>query len=211
MVRNRRSRMVVEVCHWRPNPVGDEEKRVVTITNLKNDGERVNSHCSAHDKPWRSMTAEDALAFLVAEDVARRTIEGRDEACGLRLDALTNRKRLVAWRRERGLCAKCGRAIPADETFQHCPSCRRSFRDRERRRTLKLSDEQRLARNERGRKSYHKIVHGAPPPPKVVTPDPMVTPVVTPTSTSTQKPPAVGPKRDRALYMRGYRANRAKS
>ena len=57
--------MVVEVCHWRPNPVGDEEKRVVTITNLKNDGERVNSHCSAHDKPWRSMTAEDALAFLV--------------------------------------------------------------------------------------------------------------------------------------------------
>ena len=45
--------------------------------------------------------------------------------------------------------------------------------------------------------------------PEVVTPDPMVTPVVTPPSTSTKKQTAAGPKRDRAEYMRAYRADRA--
>ena len=34
---------------------------------------------------WRRMSAADALAYLVAQDAARRTREGRDEAYGLRL------------------------------------------------------------------------------------------------------------------------------
>ena len=58
------------------------------------------------------MTAEDALAYLVAEDVARRTEEGRDEAYGLRLGGIGNRRRLVAWRRENQLCPKCGSGLP---------------------------------------------------------------------------------------------------
>ena len=148
------------------------------------------------------MTAEDALAYLVAEDAARRTMEGRDEAYGLRLGGIGNRKRLVAWRRENGLCAKCGRAIPANEPFKHCPKCRAAFRDWEKRRTRHgLTEAQRLARNERARRSYHKLVHGKPAPPKVVT---LVTPMVTRDKTG-------GPKRDRAAYMRAYRARKAKS
>ena len=137
---------------------------------------------AAEGDPWRSMTPENALAYLVAEDVARRTDEARDEVYGRRLGGIANRKRLVAWRREHGVCAKCGRAIPADESeFKHCPRCRAAFRDWEKRRTRHgLTEAQRLARNERARRSYHKLVHGKAPPPKVVTLDPMVTPVVTP-------------------------------
>ena len=58
------------------------------------------------------MTAEDALAYLVAEDAARRTMEGRDKAYALRLGGIGNRKRLVAWRRENRLCPKCGARPP---------------------------------------------------------------------------------------------------
>ena len=153
---------------------------------------------AARAEPWRSMEAEDALAYLVAEDVARRTEEGRDEAYGRRLGGIGNRRRLVAWRRENGLCPKCGRAIPADEAeFKHCPRCRESFRLTQRYINANLNEHQRLARNERGRRSYHKLVHGKAPPPKVVRRGAMVTP-----------PARVGPKRDRAEYMREYRANR---
>ena len=69
--------------------------------------------------PWRSMSAEGALAFLLAEDVARRTSAARDEAYGLRLGGIANRKRLIAWRREnRSLCPNrtAGGAIQADQT-----------------------------------------------------------------------------------------------
>ena len=149
------------------------------------------------------MTAEDALAYLVAEDAARRTMEGRDEAYGLRLGGIANRKRLVAWRRENGLCPKCGRAIPVDEPeFKHCRRCREAFREYQRHVNANLTEPQRLARNERARRSYHKIAHGKPAPPKVVTP--MVTPMVTRDKTG-------GPKRDRAAYMCAYRARKAKS
>ncbi len=156
---------------------------------------------AAKAEPWRSMTAEDALAYLVAEDAARRTSEARDEAYGLRLGGIANRKRLVAWRRENGLCPKCGRAIRADEPeFKHCRRCRQAFREYQRHVNANLNERQRLARNERARRSYHKLVHGKAPPPKVVAPGPMVTPV-TPVTRA-------GPKRDRAEYMREYRANR---
>ena len=160
------------------------------------------------------MTAEDALAYLVAADVARRTQEGRDDAYALRLGGIANRKRLVAWRRENGLCAKCGCAIPADEAeFKHCPKCRKAFREWERRRSRNLTEPQRLARNERARRSYHKFRHGKPAPPKVVTlvtktRTKMVAPMVTPMVTRDK---ADGPKRDRAMYMRKYRARKAES
>ena len=149
------------------------------------------------------MTAEDALAYLVAEDVARRTKEGRDEAYALRLGGIANRKRLVAWRRENGLCAKCGRAIPTDEAeFKHCPKCRKAFRDWERRRSRNLTEPQRLARNERARRSYHKLAHGKAAPPKVVAQPAPPSEVVA----------RNGPKRDRASYFRAYRlARKAKS
>ena len=166
---------------------------------------------------WRRMSAADALAYLVAQDAARRTMEGRDEAYALRLGGIGNRKRLVAWRRENGLCPKCGRAIPADEPeFKHCRRCREAFREYQRHVNANLTEPQRLARNERARRSYHKLVHGKTPPPKVVA---VVAPkvvaaevvaVVAPPSTSTKKETAAGPKRDRALYFREYRAARAK-
>ena len=171
--------------------------------------------------PWRSMSAEGALAFLLAEDVARRTSAARDEAYGLRLGGIANRKRLVAWRRENGLCPKCGRAIPADKVeFKHCPSCRKAFREYQRHVNASLNETQRIARNERARKSYHKLTHGQPPPElvtrrrmvtpmvTVVTPDPMVTKSDNLTS-STARKTAAGPKRDRAEYMRDYRAAKA--
>ena len=153
------------------------------------------------------MTAEDALAYLVAEDAARRTMEGRDEAYALRLGGIGNRKRLVAWRRENGLCPKCGRAIRADEPeFKHCRRCREAFREYQRHVNANLTEPQRLARNERARKSYHKLAHGKPAPPKVIT---LVTPkVVTPMVARNQ---TGGPIRDRAAYMRAYRARKAKS
>ena len=180
-------------------------------------------------EPWRSMTAEDALRHLLDADAARRTMEAQAEAYRLGLGGLSNRRRLVAWRRENGLCPKCGRAIRADEAeFKHCRRCRQTFREQQRHFNASLTEPQRLARNERARKSYHKLAHGKAAPPKVVTlitpkvvtrevvtpmvtPDPMVTPVVTPPSTSTKKQTAAGPKRDRAEYMRAYRADRAKS
>ena len=163
---------------------------------------------AAKAEPWRSMPAEDALAYLVAEDVARRTDEARDKAYGLRLGGIANRRRLVAWRRENGLCPKCGRAPRADEPeFKHCRRCREGFRVSQRHVNANLTEPQRLARNERARRSYHRLVHGKPASPKVVTP--MVA-VVTPTSTSAQKQTAADPKRDRAAYMREYRAKRAK-
>ena len=49
------------------------------------------------------------------------------------LSGPANRKRLIAWRRENGFCPKCGRPIPADEQFIHCPRCRQVFRDWEKR------------------------------------------------------------------------------
>ena len=63
-----------------------------------------------------------------------------------------------------------------------------------------------------GTRSYHKLVHGKAPPPKVVamvtdTVTPVVT-VVTPQVTPTVTREIDGPKRDRAEYMRKYRANR---
>ena len=149
------------------------------------------------------MTPKDALAYLLAEDAARRTDEARDEAYGLRLGGIANRKRLIAWRRENGLCPKCGRAIRADEPeFKHCRRCRAAFSLQQRRYNANLTEPQRLARNARARRSYHKIAHGKPAPPKVVTP--MVTPTVTRDKTG-------GPKRARAAYMREYRARKAKS
>ena len=180
------------------------------------------------------MTPKDALAYLLAEDAARRTDEARDEAYALRLGGIANRKRLVAWRRENGLCPKCGRAIRADEPeFKHCRRCREAFREYQRHVNANLTEPQRLARNERARRSYYKLTHGKPPPElvtrrrmvtPVVTPDPMVTEVVTPgqrtdlkpstsdvPSLSVQKPTPGGPKRDRAAYMRAYRARKAKS
>ena len=153
------------------------------------------------------MTAEDALAYLVAEDAARRTREGRDEAYGLRLGGRANRKRLIAWRRENGLCPKCGRAIPVDEVeYKHCPKCRAAFRHHQRHVNANLTEPQRRARNERERQRYHKIMHGRPAPPRVAAPKrtrvaaPVVTPLVTPVAAPT------GPRRDRAAYMRAYRA-----
>ena len=113
--------------------------------------------------PWRSMTAAAALAWLLAEDVARRASEPPPPSLG----GHANRKKLVAWRRENGRCSKCGRAIPADEQFVHCRRCRKSFRDWQRHRGQNLTEPQRLARNERARRSYHKLTHGKPAPPKV--------------------------------------------
>ena len=170
--------------------------------------------------PWRSMSAEEALAYLVAEDVARRTSAARAEAYGLRLGGIGNRKRLVAWRRENGLCPKCGRAIPADKPYKHCEACRSSFARQQRRYNARLTEPQRLARNARARKSYWRCAHGKPPPAKmvtpkvvtpmvtVVTPDPMVTKSDNLTSSTARKTAA---KRDRAEYMRAYRAAKAKS
>ena len=157
---------------------------------------------------WRSMPEAEALAHLVALDVARRTSEGRAGADELHLTGLRNRSRLRAWRRENGICPKCGTAIPADEPeYKHCPKCRAVFRDRENRRNANLTEPQRLARNERSRQRFHRIVHGQAAPPKVVTPK--VTPVVTPPPVVTHKTGS-GAKRDRAKYMRAYRAKKAR-
>ena len=146
---------------------------------------------------WRRMSAADALAYLVAQDAARRTMEGRDEAyVSLRRGGIGNRKRLVAWRRENGLCPKCGRAIRADEPeFKHCRRCREAFREYQRHVNANLSEPgKRLARNERARRSYHKLAHGKAAPPKVVTP----------MAYADSGRPDDGPKRDRAAYMRAY-------
>ena len=198
----------------------------MTNNTLKTDAPRVNKlapDSGAEGAPWRTMTACDALAFLVAEDVARRTREGRGEAHELGLGGPANRRRLVAWRRENQLCPKCGRGLPADEPeFKNCPLCRESFRNQQSRHNRNMTAAQRLARNERARKSYHKIVHGTPPP-KVVAPAvaevvapvvAVVAPVVAVVAPKVvavvaQKQTAVGPKRDRAAYFRAYRANRA--
>ena len=110
------------------------------------------------------MTAEDALAYLVDADAARRTLEGRRAANRLGLVGIANKRRLVAWRRENQLCPKCGSGLPADEPFKHCPRCRQSFREHQRHVNATLNERQRLARNERARRSYHKLVHGKPPP-----------------------------------------------
>ena len=145
--------------------------------------------------PWRSMTAADALAWLVAEDVARRASERHAPG----LSGPANRKRLIAWRREHGFCPKCGRPIPADEQFIHCPRCRQAFREWEKRRPH--TEAQRLARNARARRYYNRIIK--PGLPKVVTP------MVTPGPMVTRNQPGTGKaKRDRAEYMRAYRANR---
>ena len=161
---------------------------------------------AAQAEPWRTMSAEDALAYLAAEDAAQRTLEGRAEAYARRLGGYANRRRLVAWRRENGLCPKCGRARRADDPeFKHCRICRKAFREHQRHLNANLTEPQRLARNERARRSYHKLAHGKAPPPKAVTGEvPVVTPMVTPTITG-------GPKRDRAEYMRQYRLNHAKA
>ena len=149
------------------------------------------------------MSAADALAYLVAQDAARRTMEGRDEAYALRLGGIGNRKRLVAWRRENRLCPKCGRAIRADEPeFKHCRHCREAFREYQRHVNANLTEPQRLRRNERARKSYHKLAHGKAAPPKVVAQPAPPSEVVA----------RNGPKRDRASYFRAYRlARKAKS
>ena len=39
------------------------------------------NHQALDDAPWRSMTAADALAWLVAEDVARRASERHAPGC----------------------------------------------------------------------------------------------------------------------------------
>ena len=49
------------------------------------------------DESWRSMEPADALAWLVAEDVARRARENPPGMAGP-----GNRKRLIAWRRANG-------------------------------------------------------------------------------------------------------------
>ena len=134
----------------------------------------------------------------------RRTSEGRDEAYGLRLEGVANRKRLIAWRRESGLCAKCGSAIRPDQAeFKHCERCRDAFSLQQRRYNARLTERQRLARNARtSRKSYWRCAHGKPlhRPRWLRPPPPLVTEAVT-------RP---GPKRDRAEYMRLYRS-KAKS
>ena len=174
------------------------------------------------------MTAEDALAYLVDADAARRTLEGRRAANRLGLVGIANKRLLVAWRRENQLCPKCGRGLPANEPFKHCERCRRAFRQYQRHVNANLTERQRLLRNERARRSYHKLAHGKAPPAKVVTREvvtPLVTEVVTPAPmvtvvtpkvrksnlwTATKEQTAAGPKRDRAEYMREYRASRAK-
>ena len=160
------------------------------------------------------MERSDALRYLVDADAAQRTLEGRRAASRLGLVGIANKGRLVAWRRENQLCPKCGSGLPADEPFKHCPRCRQSFREHQRYVNATLTEPQRLARNQRARRRYHKITHGKPPPElakrrrmatptiPVVTPEPMVTPVVT--------REAEGPIRDRASYMRQYRASRPK-
>ena len=184
----------------------------MTAPNLRPAAARVNAHDD--DEPWRCMTAEDALASLVDADAAQRTLEGRRTANRLGLVGIANKRRLVAWRRENQLCPKCGRGLPADEPFKHCPRCRRSFREHQRRVNANLTEPQRLARNARARKSYYKITHGKPPPPKVVAP--VVTPVVTPDPVVTRSAKVVtrdqktgAPLRDRAAYMREYRSGKA--
>ena len=198
-----------------------QKKAQMTIPTVKPDFHPVNPspEIEPEGEPWRSMSADDALDYLAAQDAARRTEEARDKAYGLRLGGYANRRQLVAWRCENGLCAKCGRAIPADEAeFKHCPRCRQSFCEQQRRVNANLTEPQRLARNERARRSYHKLTHGKAPPPKATwralarlsTPTlPPVTPTGTPvTPTTVMRVAPAGPKRDRAEYMRAYRANR---
>ena len=166
------------------------------------------------------MTPADALAWLVAEDVARRARENPP----LGMAGAANRKKLVAWRRANERCPKCGRAIPADEQFIYCPRCRAiAFAEYQRHINRNLTHTQRLARNARSNRSYHKLTHGRPPPPKVVTPPGpngyATGPMVTPDPRWLRRRPRwlrgprwlrtspASPKRDRAAYMRAYRAN----
>ena len=165
----------------------------MTSPTVTPDFHTVNPSPDIEPEPWRSMTAEDALAYLADADAAQRTLEGRRAANRLGLVGIANHRRLVAWRRENQLCPKCGSGLPADEPFKHCPRCRQSFREYQRHFNANLNEPQRRARNERARRSYHKIMHGKPPPSKVVAPE---TPA--------------GPKRDRAAYFRTYRAAKTK-
>ena len=158
---------------------------------------------------WRRMSAADALAYLVAQDAARRTREGRDEAYGLRLGGIGNRKRLVAWRRENGLCPKCGRAIPADEPeFKHCRRCREAFREYQRHVNANLTEPQRLggtsARAARATTNSSARQAAAAQGGYAGSGYAVTAEVVTRDKTG-------GPKRDRAAYMRAYRARKAKS
>ena len=191
----------------------------MTNPTLKTDSNRVNlsPDIEPEGEPWRTMESEDALAYLVDADAAQRTLEGRRAASRLGLVGIANKRRLVAWRRENQLCPKCGRALPADEPFKHCPRCRRSFREHQRHVNANMTEPQRLARNERARRSYHKLANGKPAPPKriaeVVAPmvaevvAPMVAEVVAPMVAEVVAP--TGPKRDRAAYFRAYRAAKA--
>ena len=139
------------------------------------------------------MTPEDALAYLVADDVARREAEAYEH--GQHLRGAANLQKLRAWRRAHGIC-RCGAVLPRSEVFSNCERCRERLRVNQRSIYRNMTGEQRLEKNRRARKSYHKLAHGKAAPPKVVTE------VVTP-----RNQPSTA-KRNRASYMRAYRAQK---
>ena len=215
----------------------------MTIPKLKPDAPRVNKLAPdsvAEGAPWRTMTACDALAYLVAEDVARRT-EAKAGTKPMRARPARSRQSPTAGRvapRERSMPEVRASDLPADEAkWKHCPLLPSVVPETAApRHNRNLND--RGAAPWLGMRApagpYHKIVHGKPPP-KLVTPAvaavvtpavTAVTPVVTPVTPKvvtpvTQKHGYGGrsyagfapPLQNeiRAEYMRRYRANRAKS
>lgn len=174
-----------------------------------NKSDRTRKAQPSEPAPWRSMPEAEALEYLASRDAKRRTVEAKSQAARLSLQGMANLRQLRAWRLSHGLCHKCGVAIIAPSPFKHCPACRLGFRKQQRRVTRTLTEPQRLARNERERQRYHKVVNGRPAPPKVVTPK--VTQAVTPPPPVVTHKTGSDPKRDRAEYMREYRARQRRA
>ena len=186
-----------------PSPVPDEGRNTAE-----------NSNTGA--EPWRQLNEADALAYLVERDVERRGNTPWMQLHALGLTGIRNRRKLVAWREEHRLCKKCGRAIPATSHFKHCDRCCEVMRETQRRKSRNLTEDQRIARNAKARRWYHEQVsteiHAEHVPADPAQLDieaaiegagGVVTPMVT---HADEVVTASTAKRDRAEYMRDYRA-----
>ena len=109
-------------------------------------------------EPWRSMPEADALAYLVELDVERRGNTPWMQLHAMGLTGIRNRRKLVAWREEHRLCKKCGTPVADTSHFKHCGKCCAAMRETQRRKSRRLTEDQRIARNAKQRRWYHEQV-----------------------------------------------------
>ena len=145
--------------------------------------------------PWRSMPPADALGWLIAWQREVRTREGRTTAYRLGLDTPDRRPELHDWRRSNRLCVMCGEAIGMDDASKNCPACRSKLRDGWKRNGHR--DATALAAHaEKTRRRYWRVMHDREPPAEKRGRAQQVVTLYG----------SVGPRRDRAGYMRRCRA-----